>query len=319
MSTQIHWIHWIQRWAVACAVVGLTAGCGSDDAKTGTTAYTNVGETQGGGLVDVSAGDSGAGDVGQDTSGGAVDSGATDTAADSGAADSGAADSGAADSAANDSAANDTTVVDAGKPDVSAGPCFDLIAKFDGIVGKAKACSDEVDCYGPASFVDGQGWAFGTSSKLGCGCQTLYNGNVPETQGLADLVGEYSKLACQDTCPDVDCAGIKTMIGRCTAGQCQVGSATCAEIEGLVKEAIDKGRACTADAECSGFGMNGELPCGCSVNVNLNKMAPGQPIFLYVTKMAQAYVGMGCGKDAECACAKVGPGACVNNVCVTKP
>jgi hypothetical protein len=97
-----------------------------------------------------------------------------------------------------------------------------------------------------------------------------------------------------------------------------VADARCAEIAALVKAAIAEGRKCTADSECSSFGMQGELPCGCAVNVNLAKMAPGQPIFLYVTKLAQAYVKLGCGKDAECACAKVSTGACVDNLCVTK-
>ena len=321
---------------IAAACAALLAACGNDTDTGSSTGYTQVGDVQGAGAL----GDSNAADSGQstgdlDTNGGAnldgtaeedntADSAEIDTAvaADTGEADTAPADTSPADTVAADTGSPDTSVADTAAVDTAAvdagGPCDDKINKFNSVVGKAKACVDDLDCYGYAEAIEGTGWVFGAAIKPGCDCQTYYNGGAAETQAVVDLVAEYKKAGCPDTCPDVDCQALKGTVGRCVSGVCQSQTIGCAEIEAGVKKAIAVGRACTADSECSPFGMQGELPCGCAVNVNLSKMAPGQPVFLYVTMMAQAYVTMGCAKDVVCACPSIGTGACKAGVCETK-
>ncbi len=318
--------------AMAALLVG---GCGNDTDTGASTGYTQVGDVQEGGTLgdsaaadvaiigdadDVATAADGAGadsaaveDTAQPDDTTAADATAVDTvAADTGSADTGSADTGPADTGSADTATADTGSVDAG------GPCADKVNKFNGVVGKAKACADDLDCYGHAEAIEGKGWVFGAPIKPGCSCQTYYNGGAAETQAVVDIAAEYTKAGCPDSCPDVDCQSLKGTIGACVAGACQAQSLTCAAIEAAVKKAVAIGRSCTSDDECSPFGMQGELPCGCGVNVNLNKMAPGKPVFLYVTMMAQAYVAMACAKDVVCACPSIGPAACKAGICETK-
>ena len=316
--------------ALTLALLATLAGCGNDTDTGGSTGYTQVGDVQGGGTLGDSGSDAQAGDdtVGAQDAAGALDSAVDDdsASADTAADDATMDDSGepldsvaVADTTAEaDTGSADTGSADTGSADAGAGPCADKLDKFNQIVGKAKACSDDLDCYGYAEAIEGKGWFFGAPIKPGCGCKTYYNGGNAETQAVVDLAAEYAKAGCPDTCPNVDCQSLQGTVGKCISGSCQAQTTTCAEIEAAVKKAVAIGRACTADSECSPFGMQGELPCGCAVNVNMSKMAPGQPVFLYVTMAAQAYVAIGCAKDVVCACPTIGQGACKAGICETK-
>ncbi|MEY3013695.1 MAG: hypothetical protein RIT45_2430 [Pseudomonadota bacterium] len=315
--------------------VALVAGCSDGGSDGSTVGYTNVGETQGGGVLDDATGgaadtgtaaDTGSGDAAVADAGGGQDASVTDGGAEDGTGgDTGTIDAGPADVASNDATPPDAGPADVASPDAGpvdtgsvTGACAQKIATFAPVAGKASQCQSDLDCYGPASFVDGKGWKFGTEKQLGCACPGLYNGNASETQGVADLVAEYHQAGCPDTCPDVDCDDLSTKIGICKAGVCVAESFSCSELEKRSAEAVAQGRVCSADTECSGFGMQGELPCGCPVNVNLAKMAPGKPIFLYMTKLSQAYVAKGCAEGVQCACPAIGPGVCNAGVCTSK-
>ncbi len=321
---------------VCCAVASACSDGGSDGSTVG---YTNVGETQGGGVLDdasgaadsnsggdtattgtdTSVGDSATGDDsggGNDASVADVGGGSDALVTDADPADAGSADVGSADSGGT----TDAGGPDAGPVDTGGvtGACAQKIATFAPVASKASQCQSDLDCYGPATFVDGKGWKFGTEKQLGCACPAFYNGGASDTQGVSDLVSEYHQAGCPDTCPNVDCDDLSTKIGICKAGVCVAESFSCAELETRSAAAVAQGRVCAADNECSGFGMQGELPCGCPVNVNLAKMAPGKPIFLYMTKLSQAYVAKGCAEGVQCACPAIGPGVCSAGVCTSK-
>lgn len=308
------------RTILLAMLVSLALGCSGDNDEVKSTGYTNVGD------VDDASGlgsDSGAGgeDAGTDVAATPdieSDSGLTDATPEDASTDAGPSDTAPVDTAPVDAAPADTAPVDTAPTDTANSPCNQKAAVFAQTALKAKVCQSNLDCYGPHQMIEGQGWLFGGPAKAGCACPTYYNGNSPEAQAILDLTAEYQKAGCPDTCPNVDCQGLKGMVGTCQQGNCSVKSPTCAEIEADVKVAIAAGRACTKDSECSPFGMQGELPCGCAVNVNMDKMAPGQPIFLYVTMLAQAYNHKECAKGVVCACPSVGAGVCKANVCTTK-
>ena len=306
------------RFAGLVGLVGLVGACGGDGEEVKSTGYTNVGDVQeAGGLggdadavePEVSA------DAGPDTATAPEDADVVDAAPEDAASgtDAAAIDSGPPDAGSADTAPADTAPVDTANS-----PCDQKAQVFAQTALKAKVCKSDLDCYGPHQMIEGLGWLFGGQTKAGCACPTYYNGNSAEAQAVLDLAAEYNKAGCPDTCPNVDCASLKGTVGACQQGNCQVKSMTCGEMEAAVKVAVAAGRACTKDADCSPFGMQGELPCGCAVNVNMDKMAPGQPIFLYVTMLAQAYNFQECAKGVVCACPAVGPGVCKANVCTTK-
>lgn len=328
--------------------IGLpTVGCGSSGDVGATSGYTTVGDTvEAGGLStagsDAGAQNDAASDAGtaaqdatQDTAGTDVvetDAGASDSASadaggtvDAGTVDAGTVDAGTVDAGTVDAGTVDAGSVDAGSADAgqvdtggTTGVCAQKVQTFNPVAAEASKCQSDLDCYGPADFIEGKGWAFGAEAQLGCKCPKVYNGNSPKSQAVADLVGEYHKAGCPDTCPDSDCAGLGNTIGVCEAGVCVPKSFTCKELEARSVQVVAAGRACTADAECSSFGMQGELPCGCGVNVNLGLMAPGQPIFLYMTRLSQVYVAMGCADLVECACPTIGKGVCKSGLCTSQ-
>ncbi len=274
----------------------------------------------GGAQGDASAADAG----GAADSSGATDSSAPDTGApdtgtpDTGAPDAGAADTGPTDTGTLDTGAPDAGATDTGATDTGGGVCQDKSAAYASAKVKALKCTSDFQCYAPAKLIEGKGFTFGAPENIGCDCKRYYSDVDLAGQSLADLDAEFTKAGCKAQCPLTACASLDTRVGVCTSGQCETKQATCKEMEALVEAAVTKGRACKADSECSGFGMQGGLPCGCPVNVNLSTLAPGKPLFLYVTMITRAYTNLGCAKGVNCACAKVGKGACVNGMCTTK-
>lgn len=300
-------------------------GCGASGDVGATSGYTTVGDTvEAGGVEGADAGSSA--DSGQNDASTASQDAVQDTTAqdvietDTGPADTASADTGSADATPDDAGKPDAGSVDAGPVDTggTTGVCAQKVQTFGPVAAEASTCQSDLDCYGPAEFIEGKGWAFGAEAQLGCKCPKVYNGNSPKSQAVADLVSEYHKAGCPDTCPDSDCAGLGDTIGVCEAGVCVPKSFSCNELEARSVQVVAAGRACTADAECSSFGMQGELPCGCGVNVNLGLMAPGQPIFLYMTRLSQVYVAMGCADLVECACPTIGKGVCKAGLCTSQ-
>lgn len=324
-----------RRCTAVLVGIGLpTVGCGSSGDVGATSGYTTVGDTvEAGGLSTTDSGagaqdDAGSGaasDAATDASSAGQDAGQDAATADVIEIDAGSADTGSVDVDGTDASSIDAGVVDAGSADVgpvdtggTTGVCAQKVQTFNPVAAEASKCQSDLDCYGPAEFIEGKGWAFGAEAQLGCKCPKVYNGNSPKSQAVADLVGEYHKAGCPDTCPDSDCAGLGNTIGVCEAGVCVPKSFTCKELEARSVQVVAAGRSCTADAECSSFGMQGELPCGCGVNVNLGLMAPGQPIFLYMTRLSQVYVAMGCADLVECACPTIGKGVCKSGLCTSQ-
>ncbi|MCO4763661.1 MAG: hypothetical protein KC502_19270 [Myxococcales bacterium] len=252
----------------------------------------------------------------------ATDAGVPDsqlTPSDTAVADTQAVDAGKPDAGPQDAGTPDAGQPDAGKPDAGTpGVCESKLKAFNGLKSKALACTSNFQCYAPSDMVEGQGFVFGAPENIGCDCQRYYSDASTDAAALADLNAEFTKAKCKAACPKKLCAPLDTQIGVCTAGSCQTKSATCKEMETLVGAAVTAGRKCTKDSQCSNFGMQGNIPCGCPVNVNLSTLAPGKPLFLYITMITRAYSKLGCAKGVTCACATIGKGACVSGVCTTK-
>ncbi len=260
---------------------------------------------------------------------GGVDGGAVDTTvADAGGADSGLVDTGMVDTGPGDIGPVDTGPVDAGPADTGpadtgpadtgGGVCADKASAYAAAKIKALKCTSDFQCYAPAAVVEGKGFVFGAPENIGCGCDRYYSDVDLAGQSLADLNGEFLKAGCQANCPKSLCTPLETQVGVCKSGGCVTTTATCKEMEALVSAAVTAGQACKVDSECSNFGMQGSIPCGCPVNVNLSTLAPGKPLFLYITMVTRAYNSLGCANNVVCACQAIGKGACVQGMCVTK-